>query len=85
VLARLLSRSGMLAPGVASAAGSGRRVRNLNLLATLRNSVVRPSRLLGVFLSLVGSQLGGGVLGLVFWALAARALTPEQVGSGRAW
>jgi hypothetical protein len=56
VLARLLSRSGILAPGVASAAGSGRRVRNLNVLATLRNSLVRPSRLLGVFASLVGSQ-----------------------------
>jgi len=74
----------MLAPGVASGAGSGRRVRNLNLLATLWNSVVRPSRLLGVFVSLVGSQLGGAVLGLVFWALAARALTPEQVGVGAA-
>ena len=84
MLARLLSRSGMLAPGVASAAGSGRRVRNLNLLATLWNSVVRPSRLLGVFVSLVGSQLGGAVLGLVFWTLAARALTPEQVGVGAA-
>jgi O-antigen/teichoic acid export membrane protein len=82
VLARLLSRSGISAPGVASAAGSGRRVRNLNVLATLRNSLVRPSRLLGVFASLVGSQLGGAVLGLVFWTLAARALTPEQLGVG---
>jgi O-antigen/teichoic acid export membrane protein len=84
VLARLLSRSDLSAPGVASAAGSGRRVTNLNALATLRNSVVRPSRLLGVFASLVGTQLGGGVLGLVFWMLAARALTPEQVGVGAA-
>jgi O-antigen/teichoic acid export membrane protein len=84
VLARLLSRSGMSAPGVASAAGSGRRVRNLNVLTTLRNSVVRPSRLLGVFASLVGSQMGSAVLGLVFWTLAARALTPEQVGVGAA-
>ncbi len=74
----------MSAPGVASAAGSGRRVRNLNVLATLRNSVVRPSRLLAVFASLVGSQLGGGVLGLVFWTLAARALTLEQLGVGAA-
>jgi O-antigen/teichoic acid export membrane protein len=68
----------------ASAAGSGRRVRNLNVLATLRNSLVRPSRLLGVFASLVGSQLGSAALGLVFWTLAARALTPEQVGVGAA-
>jgi glucosyl-dolichyl phosphate glucuronosyltransferase len=84
VLARLLSRSGMLAPGVASGAGSDRRVRNLNVLATLRDSLVRPSRLLRIFVSLVGTQLGGGVLGLVFWTLAARALTPEQVGVGAA-
>jgi O-antigen/teichoic acid export membrane protein len=84
VLARLLSRSGMLAPGAASAAGSGRRVRNLNVLATLRDSPVRPGRLLRIFASLVGSQLGGGVLGLVFWTLAARTLTPEQVGVGAA-
>ena len=84
MLARLLSRSGMLAPGVASAAGSGRRVRNLNVLATLRDSLVRPSRLLRIFVSLVGTQLGGGVLGIVFWTLAARALTPEQVGVGAA-
>ena len=54
------------------------------MLATLRNSVVRPSRLLGVFASLVGSQMGAAVLGLVFWTLAARALTPEQVGVGAA-
>jgi hypothetical protein len=55
---------------------------NLNALATLRNSVVRPGRLVGVFVSLVGSQLGGGVLGIVFWTLAARAFTPEQLGVG---
>ena len=84
MLARLLSRSDLSAPGVASAAGSDQPVRNLNVLATLRNSVVRPGRLLGVFASLVGSQLGGGVLGLVFWTLVARALTPEQVGVGAA-
>ena len=84
MLARLLSRSGMSAPGVASAAGSGRRVRNLNVLTTLRNSVVRPSRLLGVFASLVGSQMGSALFGVVFWILAARALTPEQVGVGAA-
>ena len=28
--------------------------------------------------------MGGGVLGLVFWTLAARALAPEQVGVGAA-
>jgi O-antigen/teichoic acid export membrane protein len=84
VLAKLLSRSDMVALGVASAAGSGRMVGNSNVLARLRNRVVRPGRLLGVFASLVGSQLGGGVLGLVFWTLVARALTPEQVGVGAA-
>jgi O-antigen/teichoic acid export membrane protein len=68
----------------ASAAGSGRQVTNLNVLATLWNSLVRPSQLLGVFASLVGSQLGSAALGLVFWTLAARALTPEQVGVGAA-
>jgi O-antigen/teichoic acid export membrane protein len=84
VLARLLSPSGTSAPGVASAAGSGRRVKNFNVLATLRNSLGRPSRLLGVFASLVGSHGTGAVLGLVFWTLAARALTPEQLGVGAA-
>jgi O-antigen/teichoic acid export membrane protein len=66
------------------AAGYGRRVRNLNVLATLRNSAVRQGRLVGIFASLVGSQLSGAVLGLVFWTLAARACTPEQVGIGAA-
>ncbi len=84
MLGRQLSRSGVLPLGVASGAGSDRGVRRSNMLATQWNSVVRPSRLLGVFVSLVGSQLGGAVLGLVFWALAARALTPEQVGVGAA-
>ena len=82
VLVRLLSRSGMVARGVASAAGPGGRVRNMNVLATLRNSVVQPGGLLSVFASLAGSQLGGAALGLVFWTLAARAFTPEQVGVG---
>ena len=82
MLARPLSRSDLSAPGVASAAGSGRTVRDSNVLATLRNRLVRPSRLVGVFASLVGSQLGGGALGVVFWTLGARALTPEQLGVG---
>jgi O-antigen/teichoic acid export membrane protein len=56
----------------------------LNPLATLWNSVIRPSPLLGVFASLVGSQLGSAVLGLAFWTLAARALAPAQVGVGAA-
>jgi O-antigen/teichoic acid export membrane protein len=84
VLARLLSGSGILAPVVASAAGSGRPVENLNVLAKLRNSLSRPSRLLGVFASLVGSHGSGAVLGLAFWTLAARGLTPEQLGVGAA-
>jgi O-antigen/teichoic acid export membrane protein len=84
VFARQLARSGMLAPDLASGADSGRRLTNLNVLATLWNSVVHRGRLLGVFASLCGSQLGGAVLGLVFWTLAARALTLEQVGVGAA-
>jgi O-antigen/teichoic acid export membrane protein len=72
VLARLLSRSGMSTPGAASS------------LTALRDSAVWPNRLLGVFASLVGSQLSGAVFGLVFWTLAARALTPDQVGVGAA-
>lgn len=84
VLARLLSRSGMSAPDVADAAGAGPSVRNPNVLATLREGLVRPSRLLRIFVSLVGTQLGGGMLGIVFWTLAARALTPDQVGVGAA-
>ena len=84
MLARLLSRSDLSAPGVASAAGSGRTVRDSNVLATLWTSLVRPGRLVRIFASLVGTQLGGGALGLVFWTLAARALTPEQLGVGAA-
>jgi O-antigen/teichoic acid export membrane protein len=74
----------MSAPGVASAAGSGRRVTDLKVLATLRNRVGRPSRLVRIFVSLVGTQAGAAVFGVVFWTLAARALTPEQVGVGAA-
>lgn len=84
VLVKLLSRSVILAPVVARAAGSGRQVTNLNVFATLRNGLVQQGRLLGIFASLVGSQLGSAVLGLVFWTLAAHALTPEQVGVGAA-
>ncbi len=84
VSARQLTRPRILAPVSASAAGSGRRIKILNVLATLRNSVVRPGRLLAIFASLVGSQMSGAVLGLAFWALAARALPPEQVGVGAA-
>jgi O-antigen/teichoic acid export membrane protein len=40
--------------------------------------------LLNVFGSLVGSHLGGALLGLVFWMLATRTMTPEQVGLGAA-
>lgn len=84
MLARPLSHSDMVSPGAASPAVPRRTVEYSNVLAGLRNKVVRPSRLLRVFASLVGSQLGGGVLGLVFWTLVARALTPEQVGIGAA-
>ena len=36
----------------------------------------------GTFVSLVGSQLGGAALGLVFWMAAARTLDPIEVGLG---
>ena len=36
------------------------------------------------FASQVGSHVGGALLGLVFWMLAARAMTTEQVGLGAA-
>lgn len=51
------------------------------MLARLR---ARPSGLLGVFGSLVGSHASGAVAGLVFWMVAARTLSPEQVGLGAA-
>lgn len=44
----------------------------------------QPSALLNIFASQVGSHVGGALLGLVFWMLAARTLTPEQVGLGAA-
>ncbi len=79
MLAKLLSPSGMSSPDVA---GAARRVKNLNVLARLRDGLAHPSQLLGVFASLVGSHGSSAVLGLVFWTLAARALTPEQLGVG---
>ena len=75
-------RLDMAVPRVEAAAGWRRRVRSE--CATLRNSLVQPSELFRVFASLVGSQVGAAVLGLVFWTIAARALTPEQVGVGAA-
>jgi O-antigen/teichoic acid export membrane protein len=49
-----------------------------------RRTALQPSRLWGTFASLVGSQLGVAVFGLVFWTIAARELTPKQVGVGAA-
>jgi O-antigen/teichoic acid export membrane protein len=71
-------------PGPAPSAGWRRPAYFGTLFGKLRANIVRPSRLLGIFASLVGSQLGGALLGLVFWIFAARALTPEQVGVGAA-
>ena len=69
-------------PRMETAAGWRRWVSKAG--ATLRKSAVHPSELFGVFASLVGSQLGAAVLGLVFWMIAARALTPNQFGLGAA-
>src|ERR1700694_2138655 len=70
-------------PYVTSAARWRRLIKNMSLGAKLRK-LVQPSQLWGVFAALVGSQLGSGILGLVFWTIAARAVTPEQVGVGAA-
>jgi O-antigen/teichoic acid export membrane protein len=50
----------------------------------LAKRLFQPNGLLSVFGSMVGSHLGGALFGLVFWMIAARALTPEQVGLGAA-
>lgn len=73
---------GMAAPREEAAAGWRRRLGNVS--AALRKRAVRPGELFGVFAALVGSQLGAAVLGLVFWTIAARALTPKEVGIGAA-
>jgi O-antigen/teichoic acid export membrane protein len=82
VSANRFFRLDMAVPRMETAAGWRRPVRNVG--ATLRKSAVQPSELFGVCASLAGSQLGAAVLGLVFWAIAARALTPKQVGVGAA-
>src|ERR1700676_844369 len=69
-------------PRVTPAAGRRRDFTSRCFFASLRKAVVHPGPVLGVFASLVGSQLGGAVLGLVFWMIAARALIPEPVGVG---
>ena len=71
--------------GESSAAShSGLRARLASLYARLRGQVVKPSRLLGIFSSLVGSHLGNSLLGFVFWTLAARTVTPAELGVGAA-
>jgi hypothetical protein len=66
------------------ATGVRQRAKNSKSFALLRNSLFQQKGLMNVFASLVGSQVGNAVLGLVFWVLAARALTPEDVGLGAA-
>ncbi|AFM19323.1 membrane protein involved in the export of O-antigen and teichoic acid [Mycolicibacterium chubuense NBB4] len=46
--------------------------------------LLQQNGLLGIFASQVGSHVGGALLGLVFWLLAARTLTPGQLGLGAA-
>jgi O-antigen/teichoic acid export membrane protein len=50
----------------------------------LAKRLLQRNALLNIFASQVGSHVGGALLGLFFWMLAARALTPEQVGLGAA-
>ena len=80
MLAEQDCRSAVAAPGAATDAG---RSRADHLCAALR-PLVGASRMYGVFASLVGSQVGSALLGLVFWTVAARKFTPEQVGNGAA-
>lgn len=42
----------------------------------------RRGQLTRVFSALVGSQFGGAAIGLLFWAIAARALSPDELGLG---
>jgi O-antigen/teichoic acid export membrane protein len=46
--------------------------------------LVQHNALMNIFASQVGSHVGGALLGLVYWILAARALTPDQLGLGAA-
>jgi O-antigen/teichoic acid export membrane protein len=59
-------------------------LNNVKPRGSLRQKLGHPSRLLAIFASLVGAQIGSAVLGLVFWALAARSLPPQQLGVGAA-
>jgi O-antigen/teichoic acid export membrane protein len=52
-------------------------------LGALKRSA-QSSRLVVVFSSMVGSQLGSAVLGVLFWAISARTLSADQVGLGAA-
>lgn len=56
------------------------------MLARLQKAIAghQLRRLTEIFASLVGSHVGGAILGLVFWIIAAHALTPAQVGVGAA-
>lgn len=46
--------------------------------------LVAHNGLLSIFASQVGAHVGSALLGLVFWILAARSLTPDQLGLGAA-
>ncbi|MEZ0051096.1 O-antigen/teichoic acid export membrane protein [Mycobacterium sp. MAA66] len=49
-----------------------------------RTAMREKNTLTDVFASLMGSHVGGALLGLVFWILAAHTFTPAQVGIGAA-
>jgi O-antigen/teichoic acid export membrane protein len=83
-LTKQLPLSDIAVPVTETGSGWRHRVRDVNVWASLRKSLTRPSRLVGVFASLVGSQVGSALLGLVFWTVAAREFTPEEVGVGAA-
>lgn len=57
--------------------------RRTRLEQALRKSRT-PGPLSKVFAYLVGSQVGVAILGLVFWTIAMRSLSAEQVGIGAA-
>jgi O-antigen/teichoic acid export membrane protein len=66
----------------AKSAAARREFTTRRVFASLRKTAVHPGPVLGAFSSLVGSQLGGAALGLVFWMIATHALSPEQIGVG---
>jgi O-antigen/teichoic acid export membrane protein len=63
--------------------GGRHRLGRKGFWGSLREGL-QQSKLITVFASLTGSSAGSAILGLAFWTVAARSLTPAQVGLGAA-